>query len=255
MAQAIIVSGVKSGGLGKIEKSAGDSAAMNIPGLRHALKFSNAEGSNFALRSRVNGRDLTTITTTNFVDLSVAANTNFAGAKTLNATGRNWGYQLKDDIPASYTIVVCASLNGPAASEIVAGIGGPSNMMATIRRSSNGTFSFSPDYAGVPNGVNTVPALTENRPYVFVGDWNGATKVASLAIDSLASPVTATLSAAVPNYTDGYWGVGDFYPATTISAIGSFADMYIYDHSVMSDEGEKASLAELIAALRTQYGT
>lgn len=263
--QLIVLPGVTAAAAGsapRVNMNAADSAAAKITALKHAVSarsLSAVSGGGVAGRCRATGALLIPKGTAGNLSL-----TEVAGMPALAAANSSGLALPPGSLTRSYTLVAAVAISSVdsaagLAVNLLAGMDGSDAYISTLLRY-YGAAAASPNsdvFASTGSGTTVVTATPRKaRPSgnwaIAVVDLNFNTKVLSLALNDVASPVTQTLTAPIDPSAASYIEIG--YHLSAGLSNSKIGDLYTFNASLLSSDLGKTQLADLVSALKSTYG-
>ena len=246
----------------RISVNAPDVVAGKVQSLKHvvsARSLTLAPGAGVSGRCRATGLPL--------IPKGTAAATlslyEVAGKAALGVNGVGYaGLALPPgSMSSSFTFVMAINLNsadaaGTYPTNFLSAFAGDGTYISALTRVYGSAATIYPDKIGTNTGITGTWAMTSpptGNWGIVVVDYNNATRVMSVSVNQASAFVSATKPASYEPPADAYVEIGyHIDPAGLRNS--KMGDLYTFSDSLLRTELGKVQLADLVAALKVEYG-
>ncbi|MCE5976632.1 hypothetical protein [Pseudomonas sp. JR33AA] len=160
-------------------------------------------------------------------------------------------------MPTSYTVVMLVSITEPTNRlNFMMGYTGET-AIATVLRYDTTTASPEVKRLIAYGSTNSAPYAETPRPAgtwaIVVVDYDDATKKVSIAVNQVDTFVENTKSTASAAAADSYLEIG-YHGSGNSLRLAKVGDTFVFNRSLRTSPTNLAQLAQLVAALKTEYG-
>lgn len=266
--QIIVLSGVTSAAPAsapKIEMNAADLVAVKIASLKHVVSakaLTPLPAGGVSGRCRATGQALVPKGTISALEVSTIGGKKGLGIGSSGTAVAGLALPA-GSFPASYTAVMAInvgalSMANSGATNFLSAFDSPDTWTAQMLRYNGSGASGTAENKFATRGNNTAGIVIESVRIagnwnIVVVDYNNATRLASLGVNVTGGFATITSPAARTPAPTEYLELG-YHLSNSSLKDSKVGDLYLFDTSLASTSAGLIQLADLVAAMKADYG-